>query len=114
MNFNIGQRVVCVNANSPFTKKDEIYVVSQIGNCPKCKRALIDLGFYTKRETCAYCKTVISKDIQWFAPIDFRPLEYETCHAEIIQKFESPIERPDILEPKKIPSHEQNSSTYLH
>lgn len=108
MNFKIGQKVVCVKTHSKgLVKKGQIYTILEVYVCPSCGLIHFDVGIdgsYIDNWKCTPCGYVIKTDKWYMCYRLFRPLETtkQVSYQEIIQKFPSPIERPDILEPAKI------------
>ena len=113
MNFKVGQKVVCVISDKGISKGN-IYVILDFDYCACKHKCWVDVGITMPVGKivvgCGDCSHDLTPNINWWNSRHFTPIEYNSAHDEIMQKFESPIERPDILEPvkpPKIPQHEQ-------
>ena len=104
MNFKVGQKVVCVKDHSMgIVKKGQIF---KVWDTEYCCMPCIDIGIDINSEVlgtkCKYCGHISFKNM-----LDsrlFAPLKTDTCHNEILEKFKSPEEQPDIIQ---IPHEEE-------
>ena len=99
MDFNIGQKVVCIKGGEVL-RTNAVYTVQGIKTCPSCKLNMIDVGYsvydHNALQEICLCGIEISKSIKWYANFLFRSLEYNIIHEEILEKFKSPKESPDV------------------
>ena len=105
MNFKVGQKVVCIkNHRANLVRRGEIYTVLRIDRC--CKQ-IINTGVPLRpgilHSKCPDCDTIHYHEMMFAARL-FAPIKSDTCHNEIIEKFKSPEEQPDIIQ---IPHEEE-------
>lgn len=91
--FYVGQKVVCVKANTSLLKVGKIYTVRGIWEC--CLTNL-DVGLSHKVGThCDKCQCVVYDKIQWINSVQFVPLEewqeYEFSLNELIKEINEPL-----------------------
>ena len=104
MNFKVGQKVVCVKDHSMgIVKKGQIFTVLDTENCcVQCIDVGVDIDSKYIGTRCRFCGHLSFKNML-FSRL-FRPLQTDTCHDEILEKFKSPEEQPDIVQ---IPHEEE-------
>ena len=106
MNFEIGQKVVCVDVSGVTSLVEgATYTIIGINKCVcGCLQLLVHSGSTAECTKCA-CKTetpIIGGD-SWQRSTRFRPLEYDSAHEEILEKYPLTEEIPDVpvKEPQK-------------
>jgi hypothetical protein len=96
-----GNKVVCIDPVGDLIK-GKIYIIRDLKECLKCNALELDVGIclvygFLYRQRCPKCghyeEGFIGGGKHWFNASRFRPLQYDTCHDELINIVE---EKPDI------------------
>lgn len=91
--FKIGQKVICINnSNHPELILNKIYIIDEMYVCPGC--GVLGLIFYSICEinndgirTCIICNSSVFPTYISYNTNRFRPLEYNTCHDELLKNI---------------------------
>jgi len=99
MNFKIGEKIVCIKQHSKnILTVNKIYNVIDVRYCVRCGTQKVDIGILLnpdKNHTRCRCSERITSPVWWLASYLFVPLEYQTCHDELLETVEEKLDVPE-------------------
>ena len=106
MNFKVGENIACIRSHDGIVR-GKIYEVIGVRKCPGCKGRWVLVNQDVTCDgtiRCGKCHHITESPEHWYDAGLFKKLHSDTCHDEILEKFKSPEEQPDIVQ---IPHEEE-------